>query len=66
MEKTLGQIQDELFEVVRGLHIAYMGDDRSEINFAEKEYELAKETYGSEMVQLVQDYYNTEIIGKAK
>lgn len=65
MEKTLGQVKDEVFEVVRNLHVAFMGDDRNEINRAEKAYALAQETYGESLVKLVQDYYNAEVIGKA-
>lgn len=65
MDKTIGQVKDEVFEVVRNLHIAFMGDDRNEINRAENAYALAKETYGESLVKLVQDYYNAEVIGKA-
>lgn len=58
-------MKDEIFEVVRNLHVAYMGDDRREITQAEANYAKAQETFGKATVQVVQDYYNTEIIGKA-
>jgi predicted lipid-binding transport protein (Tim44 family) len=65
MNKTLGEIHDELFEIVQALHVAYMGDDRSEINFAEKAYANAQEIYGKETVAIIQKYYNEEVIAKA-
>jgi hypothetical protein len=65
MNKTIGEIKDELMVVVSNLHIAYMGDNRNEINDAEKAYATAKETYGVSLVKLVQDYYNAEVIAKA-
>jgi predicted lipid-binding transport protein (Tim44 family) len=65
MNKTLGEIHDELFEIVQALHIAYMGDDRNEINEAEKAYANAQEIYGKETVAIIQKYYNEEVIAKA-
>jgi hypothetical protein len=65
MDKTIGQVKDEVFEIVRSLHVAYMGDNRNEINACEKAYKQAQETYGESLVKLVQDYYNAEVIGKA-
>ena len=65
MNKTLGEIHDELMAVVRDLHIAFMGDDRSEITAAEKAYAKAQETYGKETVAVVQKYYNETVIAKA-
>jgi len=65
MSKTLGEIHDEIFEIVQALHVAYMGDDRSEIIACEKAYATAQEFYGKEAVALVQDYYNKEVIAKA-
>ena len=65
MNKTLGEIHDELLTIVRKLHVAYMGDDRDEINRAEKAYANAQEIYGKEAVALIQKYYNEEVIAKA-
>jgi len=65
MEKNLGQINDEIFAAVKNFHVASMGDNRYEIETAQAEYAGMISIYGKETVQLVVDYYNKEIIGKA-
>jgi hypothetical protein len=66
MEKNLGQINDEIFAAVKNLHIASMGDDRREIDEAEAEYAGMISIYGKQAVQLVVDFYNDTVIGKAR
>lgn len=66
MDKTLGQIQDEIYQAVSAYHTATMGDDRQEIDEAEALYRGMISIYGKETVQLVVDYYNENVIGKAR
>jgi hypothetical protein len=66
MDKTLGQINDEIFAAVKNFHIASMGNDSREIETAQAEYAGMISIYGKETVQLVVDFYNDTVIGKAK
>jgi hypothetical protein len=66
MDKNLGQIRDEIFLAVENYHIASMGDNRQEIETAEAEYAGMISIYGKQAVQDVVDYYNENVIGKAK
>ena len=66
MDKTLGQINEEIFSAVKNFHIASMGDDRREIDDAQAEYAGMISIYGKEVVQLVVDFYNETVIRKAK
>lgn len=56
----------EIYKAVSAYHIANQGDDRQEIEDAEQEYELMKLVHGVEAVQLVVDYYNENVIRKAR
>jgi uncharacterized protein YbcI len=66
MNKTLGQIHDEIYKSVSDLHTAFMGDDRDEINQAQKKYDEMISVHGKGAVQLLVDYYNENVIRKAK
>lgn len=66
MNETLGQVKDSIYNAVKNFHIASMGDDRREIESAESEYAGMISIYGKEMVQLVVDYYNENVIGRAQ
>jgi len=65
MNKTLGEIHDEIYKAVSDLHVAFMGDDRNEINEAQKKYDEMISIHGKPAVQLLVDYYNENVIGKA-
>lgn len=56
---------NEIFEIVRNLHVAYMGDNRNEIQKAEIAYKNAQEQFGKDVVANVQKQYNEEVIGVA-
>ena len=62
----LGQIRDDIYSAVERFHIASMGDDRREIDEAEATYRAMITLYGKETVQLVVDFYNENVIRKAK
>jgi hypothetical protein len=66
MNNTLGQIKDEIYKAVSAYHTATMGDDRQEIDNAQAEYAGMIAIYGKDAVQLVVDYYNENVIRKAK
>jgi hypothetical protein len=66
MNETLGQVKDSIYNAVKNFHIASMGDDRNEIDNAQAEYAGMISIYGKEAVQLVVDYYNENVIRKAK
>lgn len=66
MNKTLGQITDEIYNAVKNFHIASMGNDSREIENAQAEYAGMISIYGKDAVQLVVDDYNENVIGKAK
>jgi inhibitor of KinA sporulation pathway (predicted exonuclease) len=59
-------MNQEIYKAVSAYHIANQGDDRQEIEDAEQEYELMKLVHGVEAVQEVMDYYNENVIRKAK
>jgi hypothetical protein len=59
-------MNQEIYKIVSAYHIANQGDDRQEINEAEKNYEMAKLVHGERAVQNVMDYYNETVIRKAK
>jgi len=56
----------EIYKAVSAYHIANQGDDRQEIEDAEQEYELMKLVHGVEAVQEVMNYYNENVIRKAR
>jgi CRISPR/Cas system-associated protein endoribonuclease Cas2 len=56
----------EIYKAVSAYHTANQGDDRQEINKAEKEYEMMKLVHGDRAVQEVMNYYNETVIRKAK
>ena len=59
-------MNQEIYQAVSAYHIANQGDDRQEINEAEKEYEMMKLVHGERAVQEVMDYYNENVIRKAR
>jgi inhibitor of KinA sporulation pathway (predicted exonuclease) len=59
-------MNQEIYQAVSAYHIANQGDDRQEIEDAEQEYELMKLVHGVEAVQEVMNYYNENVIRKAK
>jgi len=58
-------MNNEIYKAVSAYHTANQGDDRQEINEAEKNYEMAKLVHGERAVQEVMDYYNKTVIRKA-
>jgi hypothetical protein len=59
-------MNQEIYKAVSAYHIANQGDDRQEIEDAEQEYELMKLVHGVEAVQDVMNYYNENVIRKAR
>jgi hypothetical protein len=59
-------MNQEIYKAVSAYHTANQGDDRQEINEAEKNYEMAKLVHGEQAVKDVMDYYNETVIRKAK
>jgi hypothetical protein len=59
-------MNNEIYQAISAYHIANQGDDRQEIDEAEKEYEMMKLVHGVKAVQDVMDYYNENVIRKAK
>jgi hypothetical protein len=59
-------MNQEIYKIVSAYHIANQGDDRQEINEAEKEYELMKLVHGEQAVKDVMEYYNETVIRKAR
>ena len=59
-------MNQEIYQAVSAYHIANQGDDRQEIEDAEQEYELMKLVHGVEAVQEVMNYYNENVIRKAR
>ena len=59
-------MNQEIYKAVSAYHIANQGDDRQEINEAEKNNEMAKLVHGEQAVKDVMDYYNEPVIRKAK
>jgi CRISPR/Cas system-associated protein endoribonuclease Cas2 len=59
-------MNQEIYQAVSAYHIANQGDDRQEINEAEKEYEMMKLVHGERAVQDVMDYYNENVIRKSR
>jgi hypothetical protein len=62
----VNSMNQKIYEAVRAYHIANQGDDRQEINEAEKEYEIMKLVHGEQAVQEVMEYYNENVIRKAR
>ncbi len=58
-------MNNDLIKVISNYHTALMGDDRNEINEAEKAYSLAQKTYGVEAITTAVKYYNENVINKA-
>jgi len=59
-------MNEEIYKAVSNYHIATMGDDRQEIEDAQQEYEMMRLVYGDDAVQEVVDYYNENVIRKAR
>jgi CRISPR/Cas system-associated protein endoribonuclease Cas2 len=59
-------MNQEIYQAVSAYHIANQGDDRQEINKAEKEYEMMKLVHGERAVQEVMNHYNETVIRKAR
>jgi hypothetical protein len=59
-------MNNEIYKIVSAYHIANQGDDRQEIDNAEKNYEMSKLVYGEQAVQEVMNYYNENVIRKAR
>ena len=59
-------MNQEIYQAVSAYHIANQGDNRQEIDKAEKEYEMMKLVHGDRAVQEVMNYYNENVIRKAK
>ena len=59
-------MNQEIYQAVSAYHISNQGDNRQEIDEAEKEYEMMKLVYGVDAVKEVMDYYNENVIGKSK
>jgi inhibitor of KinA sporulation pathway (predicted exonuclease) len=59
-------VNQEIYQAVSAYHIANQGDNRQEIEDAEQEYELMKLVHGVEAVQEVMNYYNENVIRKAR
>jgi CRISPR/Cas system-associated protein endoribonuclease Cas2 len=59
-------MNQEIYKAVSAYHIANQGDDRQEIDEAEKEYEMMKLVHGDSAVQEVMNYYNETVIRKAR
>jgi hypothetical protein len=56
----------EIYQAVSAVHIAYQGDDRREIDEADKELDMMKLIYSEKEIQDVIDYYNENVIRKAR
>ena len=59
-------MNQEIYQAVSAYHIANQGDNRQEIEDTEQEYELMKLVHGVEAVQEVMNYYNENVIRKAR
>ena len=59
-------MNNEIYKIVSAYHTANQGDDRQEIDNAEKNYEMSKLVYGEQAVQEVMNYYNENVIRKAR
>jgi hypothetical protein len=59
-------MNNEIYQAVSAYHIANQGDDRQEINEAEKEYEMMKLVHGEQAVKDVMEYYNENVIRKSR
>jgi hypothetical protein len=59
-------MNQEIYKIVSAYHTANQGDDRQEIDNAEKNYEMAKLVHGVDAVQDVMEYYNETVIRKAR
>jgi hypothetical protein len=64
--KVVNSMNSEIYQAISAYHIANQGDDRQEINEAEKEYEMMKLVHGEQAVKDVMDYYNETVIRKAR
>ena len=59
-------MNNEIYKIVSAYHTANQGDDRQEIDNAEKNYEMAKLVHGVDAVQDVMNYYNENVIRKSR
>jgi inhibitor of KinA sporulation pathway (predicted exonuclease) len=59
-------MNQEIYQAISAYHTANQGDDRQEIEDAEQEYALMKLVHGEQAVKDVMDYYNENVIRKAK
>jgi hypothetical protein len=59
-------MNQEIYKIVSAYHTANQGDDRQEIDNAEKNYEMAKLVHGEQAVKNVMNYYNETVIRKSR
>jgi hypothetical protein len=59
-------MNQEIYKIVSAYHTANQGDDRQEIDNAEKNYEMTKLVHGEQAVKEVMDYYNETVIRKSR
>ena len=59
-------MNQEIYKAVSAYHTANQGDNRQEINEAEKAYEMMKLVHGEKAVLEVMEYYNETVIRKAR
>jgi hypothetical protein len=59
-------MNNEIYKIVSAYHTANQGDDRQEIDNAEKNYEMSKLVYGEQAVKDVMEYYNETVIRKSR
>ena len=59
-------MNNEIYKIVSAYHTANQGDDRQEIDNAEKNYAMAKLVHGEQAVKDVMNYYNENVIRKSR
>lgn len=59
-------MNQEIYQAVSAYHTAEQGDNRQEIKDTKQEYEMMKLVHGVRAVQEVVDYYNENVIRKAR
>jgi hypothetical protein len=59
-------MNNEIYKIVSAYHTANQGDDRQEIDNAEKNYAMAKLVHGEQAVKDVMEYYNETVIRKSR
>jgi hypothetical protein len=59
-------MNNEIYKIVSAYHTANQGDDRQEIDNAEKNYAMAKLVHGEQAVKDVMEYYNETVVRKSR